>query len=692
MKNCLGPRPGTAARNVWWMLGAVLLVLGPSGCATSPPPQPEPSSEQPATRSAFVVYPNGMRLVAHEIPSATQVSLTVSYLAGALDEPAGKEGLAYLTAQLTATARHQEASALSLHQQLKAAGAQLTATVTHDTSDFILTLPPERLARVVSLEAQRMKDPLGPLTETAFLQQRSHIAESLRQQDVSENLLEWELYTQLLPGHPYGRLPMGTPESIERLTLEEVRAFAKQHYTPAHAVVVMTGPVSLADAKFEVARAFPGLAGNGPVPPVQRSTPSFPQALADGTPLARMEGPVQHPRLYLAWTLPGFSSGKVLHPEATQGLLEGLLKQEFKEDPRVVQSEVKCHVADGVMLLIAWVEVRDAGMVQAVEKQLLGKLDTLSDPHFLQLLRRGVDILGRQIIQRMVTQFPTEQMAMYLRATGRADYLNALQQQLRTLIDSEDELPGYLRGYLVASRVRRVLVSPRPPDWHEALARAREHSRRAESLLATKVNETDTARLEQATAAYRSALEALPRQQAPLQWAETQNNLGNILVALGSREPGTAHFEEAAAAFRAALEEWKRERVPQDWARAQSNLGTTLSELGMRNADPARLEQAVTALRSVLEVKGLEQPPLWWASLHNNLGNDLLQLGTRKRDAAMLCEAHAHQTLALSKARGQEPALASAIEQNLEGGTKLLRLRFGERALQDCLKKTAPLP
>ena len=39
------------------------------------------------------------------------------------------------------------------------------------------------------------------------------------------------------------------------------------------------------------------------------------------------------------------------------------------------------------------------------------------------------------------------------------------------------------------------------------------------------------------------------------------------------RESGTARLEEAVAAFRAALEERTRERVPLDWAMTQNNLG-----------------------------------------------------------------------------------------------------------------------
>ena len=48
----------------------------------------------------------------------------------------------------------------------------------------------------------------------------------------------------------------------------------------------------------------------------------------------------------------------------------------------------------------------------------------------------------------------------------------------------------------------------------------------------------------------------------------------------GERESGTARLEEAVAAYRAALEERTRERVPLDWATTQNNLGTALRTLG----------------------------------------------------------------------------------------------------------------
>src|SRR5262245_55604574 len=77
-------------------------------------------------------------------------------------------------------------------------------------------------------------------------------------------------------------------------------------------------------------------------------------------------------------------------------------------------------------------------------------------------------------------------------------------------------------------------------------------------------------------------LELRPREQVPLEWARTQNNLGLALWKLGERESGTAKLEEAVTAYREALKERTRKRVPLDWAKTQTNLGLVFWRLGER--------------------------------------------------------------------------------------------------------------
>ncbi len=122
----------------------------------------------------------------------------------------------------------------------------------------------------------------------------------------------------------------------------------------------------------------------------------------------------------------------------------------------------------------------------------------------------------------------------------------------------------------------------------------------------------------------------MTRARVPLDWAKTQNNLGNALATLGERESGTARLGEAVAAYRDALQENTRARVPLDWAKTQNNLGYALQALGERESGTARLEEAVAAFRDALQENTRTRVPLQWAATQNNLGEALLRLGERE--------------------------------------------------------------
>jgi len=79
----------------------------------------------------------------------------------------------------------------------------------------------------------------------------------------------------------------------------------------------------------------------------------------------------------------------------------------------------------------------------------------------------------------------------------------------------------------------------------------------------------------------------------PLQWAATQMGLGSALARLGERENGTAKLADAVAAYRAALEEYKRERVPLQWGEITGHQGIALTLLSERLSDATMARSAV---------------------------------------------------------------------------------------------------
>jgi hypothetical protein len=102
-------------------------------------------------------------------------------------------------------------------------------------------------------------------------------------------------------------------------------------------------------------------------------------------------------------------------------------------------------------------------------------------------------------------------------------------------------------------------------------------------------------------AAYREAVKERRRQRVPLDWAMTQNNLGNALRTLGEREGGTARLEEAVTACRDALKEYTRERGAARLGGDPEQSRQRASTLGEREGGTARLEEAVAAYQHSLE-------------------------------------------------------------------------------------------
>jgi tetratricopeptide (TPR) repeat protein len=132
------------------------------------------------------------------------------------------------------------------------------------------------------------------------------------------------------------------------------------------------------------------------------------------------------------------------------------------------------------------------------------------------------------------------------------------------------------------------------------------------SLQTLGAREADPARLQSAVAASQSALLERTRDRVPLDWAGTQNNLGNALRDLGSRAGDTATLQSA-------LLERTRDRVPLNWAGTQNNLGNALRDLGSRAGDTATLQSAVAALENALLEYTRDRVPLNWAGTQLNL-------------------------------------------------------------------------
>ena len=297
-------------------------------------------------------------------------------------------------------------------------------------------------------------------------------------------------------------------------------------------------------------------------------------------------------------------------------------------------------------------------------EQLPAKLALIAQRH-IDLLDRLTALNPEDAEARRLIEGARE---LLVRAKSSADYdaadallSKAEDAQIRTLLRAEElereakDAARRLRAGAAATRAERGELSLTRLYYLQAAAHFRAASetisaddaemkrayllRSAGALKSHGDEMGDNAALKRAIEVYREVLSQTPRKTVPLDWAMTQNNLGNALQTLGERESGTARLEESVAAYRAALEEYTRERVPLNWAMTQNNLGTALGTLGERESGTARLEEAVAAYRAALEERTRERVPLGWATTQNNLGNALRTLGERESGTERLEEA-----------------------------------------------------
>jgi tetratricopeptide (TPR) repeat protein len=239
-------------------------------------------------------------------------------------------------------------------------------------------------------------------------------------------------------------------------------------------------------------------------------------------------------------------------------------------------------------------------------------------------LRRDAAAVARRIEALVAAEHPGE----------RAAWTPAFRQRWDALDEEGRDKGINFSLEIAAALARHMLDTARDSDERGAAGNLL-----GNALWTLGARESGTARLEQAVAAFRAALEEYARERVKLNWAATQNNLGNALQTLGERESGTARLEQAVAAYRAALEEYTRERVPLDWATTQNNLGLALQTLGERESGTARLEPAVAAFRAALEERTRERVPLDWAYSQHGLAEALAILAARLRDPVRMAEA-----------------------------------------------------
>lgn len=264
------------------------------------------------------ILSNGLTLVLHEDSSDPLVHVDVTYHVGSAREEMGKSGFAHFFEHMM----FQGSEHVADEQHFKIvteAGGSMNGTTNGDRTNYFQTVPSNQLEKMLWLESDRMGYLLNAVTQEKFEVQRETVKNERGQsyENRPYGLLNERVAQALYPkGHPYSWQTIGYIEDLNRVNVNDLKAFFLRWYGPNNATITIGGDIDVEKTLMLVKQYF-GDIPRGP----EVNMPTATSFVIDEDRYISMEDNVHLPLLYMS-----YPTVKVRHEdEAPLDLLSTIL-------------------------------------------------------------------------------------------------------------------------------------------------------------------------------------------------------------------------------------------------------------------------------------------------------------------------------------------------------------------------------
>lgn len=193
------------------------------------------------------ILPNGLRLVAVEMPHLHCAEIAVYLKVGGRNDPTDKEGLSHFLEHMLFRGTAEYPTTQELETAFEIIGGNVNASTDEESTCYFSRVHPTRVAEGIELFSSML---LRSTLSGIEVEKRIITEEAL--EDINERgdeINTHNLSSQLLwPGHPLGTPTIGYLETINNFTEEDLREHMARYYVPANAVVVIAGDVKTEEA------------------------------------------------------------------------------------------------------------------------------------------------------------------------------------------------------------------------------------------------------------------------------------------------------------------------------------------------------------------------------------------------------------------------------------------------------------
>ena len=200
---------------------------------------------------------NGLRVVIFPEPSQAKITVNMTVLVGSRHEGYGEAGMAHLLEHMLfkPTEKHPKPD-----QELEARGAKYNGTTWVDRTNYYETLPAsdENLEWAIAWEADRLVN--CPIKAEDLASEMTVVRNEFEMgENMASSVLEQRMFATAYEWHNYGKSTIGNRADIERVPVDNLRAFYKKYYRPDNVVLFVGGRLEEAKALELVQKYFGAL-------------------------------------------------------------------------------------------------------------------------------------------------------------------------------------------------------------------------------------------------------------------------------------------------------------------------------------------------------------------------------------------------------------------------------------------------
>jgi zinc protease len=174
-----------------------------------------------------------------------QLDVKLLFAVGSAHDPAGKEGLAALTAAMLSRAGSRAMPIDQIDAALYPSAGSFTARADKEMTTFTGSIHRDRWQTLVDVALPQLLDPGWRPEDFQRVKTRqlNALVQDLRSNN-EEELGKERLQTNIFRGTPYGHVALGTVAGLEAITLDDVKVFAEQMFVRANLTVGVNGNAS----------------------------------------------------------------------------------------------------------------------------------------------------------------------------------------------------------------------------------------------------------------------------------------------------------------------------------------------------------------------------------------------------------------------------------------------------------------